>query len=148
MPAWSAGEIRGRAYLRIGFDVTNLDRGAEPVVAFHNQRRTAERHVKEGKNAIKRTCLSRLRRPQQRRPAPASCAHLQTRQLHADAGVAKGRGTLVADHPEEETDQDRRKDRQPRPLRHIPDARDAVSRALFEDILRLIDGLPGKASPA
>ena len=40
------------------FIVTNLSRPAERVVAFYNQRGTAEQWIKEGKNAIKWTRLS------------------------------------------------------------------------------------------
>ena len=43
---------------RIGFVVTNLSRLAERVVAFYNQRGTAEQWIKEGKNAINWTRLS------------------------------------------------------------------------------------------
>ncbi len=43
---------------RVGFIVTNLSRPAVRVVAFYNQRGTAEQHIKEGKNAIKWTRLS------------------------------------------------------------------------------------------
>ena len=42
----------------VGFIVTNLSRPAERVVAFYNQRGTAEQWIKEGKNAIKWTRLS------------------------------------------------------------------------------------------
>jgi len=52
---WLPGEL----YPRVGFIVTNLSRPAERVVAFYNQRGTAEQHIKEGKNAIKWTRLSR-----------------------------------------------------------------------------------------
>ena len=45
-------------YPRVGFIVTNLNRRAERVVAFYNQRGTAEQHIKEGKNAINWTRLS------------------------------------------------------------------------------------------
>ena len=38
--------------------VTNLTRPAERVVAFYNQRGTAEQHIKKGKNAIRWTRLS------------------------------------------------------------------------------------------
>ena len=54
---WHPGEL----YPHFGFIVTNLSRPAERVVAFHNQRGTAEQHIKEGKNAIKwtrRSCRS------------------------------------------------------------------------------------------
>ena len=48
----------GQLYPTVGFIVTNLTRPAERVVAFYNQRGTAEQHIKEGKNAIVRTRLS------------------------------------------------------------------------------------------
>lgn len=51
---WHPGEL----YPRVGFIVTNLSRSAERVVAFYNQRGTAEQHIKEDKNAIKWTRLS------------------------------------------------------------------------------------------
>ncbi len=51
---WYPGEL----YPRVGFIVTNLSRPAERVVAFYNQRGTAEQWIKEGKNAIKWTRLS------------------------------------------------------------------------------------------
>ena len=57
---WHPGEL----YPRVGLDplrgssVTNLSRPAERVVAFYNQRGTAEQWIKEGKNAIKWTRLS------------------------------------------------------------------------------------------
>src|SRR5258708_182984 len=51
---WHPGEL----YPRVGFFVTNLARPAERVVAFYNQRGTAEQWIKEGKGAIKWTRLS------------------------------------------------------------------------------------------
>lgn len=51
---WHWGEL----YPRVGFIVTNLSRPAERVVAFYNQRGTAEQWIKEGKNAINWTRLS------------------------------------------------------------------------------------------
>ena len=51
---WHPGEL----YPRVGFIVTNLARPAERVVAFYNQRGTAENWIKEGKRAIKWTRLS------------------------------------------------------------------------------------------
>ena len=48
----------GELYPRVGFIVTNLARPAERVVAFYNQRGTAEQWIKEGKGAIKWTRLS------------------------------------------------------------------------------------------
>jgi len=51
---WHPGELCPR----VGFIVTNLSRPAKRVVAFYNQRGTAEQHIKEGKNAIVWTRLS------------------------------------------------------------------------------------------
>ena len=51
---WHPGEL----YPRVGFIITNLARPAERVVAFYNQRGTAEQWITEGKNAIKWTRLS------------------------------------------------------------------------------------------
>ena len=51
---WHSGEL----YPRVGFIVTNLARPAERVVAFYNQRGTAEQWIREGKGAIKWTRLS------------------------------------------------------------------------------------------
>jgi hypothetical protein len=65
----------------------------------------------------------------QRRPAPASCAGLQSRQLHADPGVAEGGGALVADHHQGEAGQDRRQGRRSWPLRHVPDGRGCGARS-------------------
>ena len=51
---WHPGEL----YPRVGFIVTNLARPANRIVAFYNQRGTAEQWIKEGKNALKWTRLS------------------------------------------------------------------------------------------
>ncbi len=51
---WHPGEL----YPRVGFIVTNLSRPPERIVAFYNQRGTAEQWIKEGKNAVKWTRLS------------------------------------------------------------------------------------------
>src|SRR5215831_12262532 len=50
---WHPGEL----YRRVDFIVTNLARSAQRVVAFYNQRGTAEQCIKEGKGAIKWTRL-------------------------------------------------------------------------------------------
>ena len=116
---WHPGEL----YPRVGFIVTNLARPAERVVAFYNQRGTAEQWIKEGKGAIKWTRLSC-------RTFAANAVRLQLHALaynlgnfHADAGDAEDGGAVVADQPAREADQDRRQGRQPRPLRHVPDGR-------------------------
>src|SRR5918998_121739 len=51
---WHPGEL----YPRVGFLVTNLCRPPERVVAFDNQRGTAEQWIREGKNAVRWTRLS------------------------------------------------------------------------------------------
>ena len=54
---WHPGEL----YPRVGFLVTNLCRPPESIVAFYNQRGTAEQWIREGKNAAKwtrRSCRS------------------------------------------------------------------------------------------
>jgi hypothetical protein len=51
---WHPGEL----FPRVGFIVSNLLRRSKNVVAFYNQRGTAEQRIKEGKNAIKWTRLS------------------------------------------------------------------------------------------
>ena len=51
---WHPGEL----YPRVGFIATNMTRPAERVVAFYNQRGTAEQYIKEGKNAVTWTRLS------------------------------------------------------------------------------------------
>ena len=57
---WHPGELVPRVGLDPlrGSSVTSLTRPAERVVAFYNQRGTAEQHIKEGKNAIRWTRLS------------------------------------------------------------------------------------------
>ena len=50
---WHPGEL----HPCVGFIIANLARPAERVVAFHNQRGTAEQWIREGKNAIKGTRL-------------------------------------------------------------------------------------------
>lgn len=51
---WHPGELTPR----VGFIVTNLTRPANRIVAFYNQRGTAEQWIKEGKNALKWARLS------------------------------------------------------------------------------------------
>jgi hypothetical protein len=100
---WHPGEL----YTCVGFIVTNLVRPAERVVAFYNQRGTAEHWIKEGKGAMKWTRLSG-------RSFAANAVRLQ---LHAlaynlgnlmDAGDAQGGGAVVTDQSAGEADQDRR----------------------------------------
>ena len=57
------------------------------------------------------------------RPPSASCACLQPRQFHANAGDAQGGGAVVTSQPARQADQDRCQGRQPWPLRHLPNGR-------------------------
>ncbi len=75
--------------------------------------------------------------PRQCRLAPASRPGLQSRQLHANAGFAKGGGTLVADDITREAGQDRCKSGQPWPLRHIPIGRGGYIEKLVPENLSL-----------
>jgi hypothetical protein len=77
----------GELYPRVGFIVTNLARPVERVVAFYNQRGTAEQWIKEGKAAIKWTRLSC-------RTFAGNAVRLQ---LHASAWSSAGMGSIAAD---------------------------------------------------
>jgi len=63
----------GQLFPTIGFVVTNRSLPDERVLAFYNDRGTAEQHIKEGKYALKWTRLSCMR-------FVANCVRLQ---LHA-----------------------------------------------------------------
>jgi hypothetical protein len=103
----SGGERR-ELYPRVGFIVTNLARPAERVVAFYNQRGTAEQWIKE----VDPTVMPHLRR--QRGAPPVPRTGVQSRQLHAHAGDAEDGGAVVADQLAREADQDRRQGQKPR----------------------------------
>ena len=51
----------GELFPRVGFIVTNRSLPNERVLAFYNERGTAEQHIKEGKYALKWTRLSCMR---------------------------------------------------------------------------------------
>jgi hypothetical protein len=85
---------------------------------------------------------------QQRGPTPASRPGLQSGQLHADACVAEGGGTLVADHAREKLVKIGAK-----VVRHgryvtFQLAEVAVSKILFQKILTLIDDIRRSPVPA
>ena len=48
----------GELFPRVGFIVTNLEADSRAVVRFYNKQGTAERWIKEGKQAVKMTRLS------------------------------------------------------------------------------------------
>jgi hypothetical protein len=76
---------------------------------------------RQGRDQVDAAVMPFLRR--QRRPSSAPRAGLQAWQFHADACDAQDGGTVVADQPAREADQDRRQSRQPWPLRHLPNGR-------------------------
>jgi Transposase DDE domain group 1 len=111
---WHPGEL----YPRVGYIVTNLARPAERVVAFYNQRGTAEQWIREGKGAIKWTRLSC-------RTFAANAVRLQLHLLAYNLGnFLRTLAMPKAAAPwslAREADQDRRKGCQSWPLRHVPD---------------------------
>jgi hypothetical protein len=115
---WHPGEL----YPRVGFIVANLARSAERIVAFYNQRNTAEQLDQTGKSAIKWTRLS-------------------CRTFAANA-------VRLHDEPQRKADQDRCESRQPRPLCHFPDPEVAVSRQMFAGTLSLVARLRAPPAPA
>jgi hypothetical protein len=133
---WHPNEL----YPRVGFIVSNLARPAERVVAFYNQRGTAEQWIKEGKGAIKWTRLSC-------RSFAANAVRLQLHALAYNLGnfmrtlampktaeswsLTSLRGAKVVSHGRYVTFQM---------------AEVAVSRQTFQEILSLIARL--RASPA
>ncbi len=140
---WHPGEL----YPRVGFIVTNLSRPAERVVAFYNQRGTAEQWIKEGKNAINWTRLS--------------CHGFRNNevrlQLHVLAyNIGNFLRTLAlpdeVEHWSMTTLREKLIKIGARVVRHgryvtFQLAEVAVPRRLFAEILRLIDGLRPKVAP-
>jgi hypothetical protein len=141
---WHPGEL----YPRVGFIVTNLSRPAERVVAFYNQRGTAEQWIKEGKNAIRWTRLScrKFRNNEVRLQLHALAYNLGNfmRTLALPEAVKHWSltslreklvkiGAKVARHG-----------------RYVifQMAEVAVPKELFQEILRLIDGLRPRPAPA
>ena len=122
-------------------------RPAKRVVAFYNQRGTAEQHIKEGKNAIRWTRLS--------------CQKFRNNevrlQLHALAyNMGNFLRTLAlpdeVEHWSMTTLRDKLIKIGARVVRHgryvtFQLAEVAISRRLFAEILRLIDGLRPKPAP-
>ena len=115
---WHPGEL----FPRVGFIVTNLTRPAEQVVAFYNKRGTCEQWIKEGKGAIKWTRLSAGHSPR----TPFGSSFIRWPKISAISCARwrrPSRSRMVTDEPQGEAHQDRRKGRQPRPLRRISDGR-------------------------
>ena len=137
----------GKLMAEVGLIVTNLSRPAERVVWFYNQRGTAEQHIKEGKNAINWTRLS----------CHSFRSNAVRLQLHVLAhNLANFMRTLAlpteAEHWSLTTLREKlikigaKVVRQGRCIT-FQLAEVAVSRALFDDILRLIDGLRPRPAP-
>ena len=141
---WHPGEL----YPRVRFIVTNLSRPAERVVAFYNQRGTAEQYIKEGKNAIRWTRLSC-------RKFDHNVVRLQ---LHALAyNLGNFMRTLALPEAVEQWSLTTLRDKLikigAKIVRHgryvtFQMAEVAVPRDLFADILRRIDRLRPEPAPA
>jgi hypothetical protein len=141
---WPPGEL----YPRVGFIVTNMTRPAERVVAFYNQRGTAEQWIKEGKNAVKWTRL----------PCCSFAAIAVRLQLHALAyNLANFMRTLALPEAVKQWSLTSLKEKLikigAKVVCHgryviFQMAEVAVPKELFQEILRLIDGLRPRPAPA
>ena len=141
---WHPGEL----YPRVGFIVTNLSRPAERVVAFYNQRGTAEQWIKEGKGAIKWTRLSC-------RTFAANAVRLQ---LHALAyNLGNFLRTLATPEPIKDWSLTSLREKLIKVGAKLVShgryvafqmAKVAIPRALFAEILRLIGALRPQPPPA
>jgi len=141
---WRPGELCPT----VGFIITNLSRPAERVVAFYNQRGTAEQWIKEGKNAIKWTRLS----------CCTFAANAVRLQLHALAyNLGNFMRTLALPEAVEQWSLTSLREKLvkigAKVVRHgryviFQMAEVAVPRFMFQQILRLIDGLRRKPAPA
>jgi hypothetical protein len=140
---WHPGEL----YPRVGFIVTNMTRPAERVVGFYNQRGTAEQWIKEGKNAVKWTRLS----------CCSFAANAVRLQLHALAyNVANFMRTLALPEAVKQWSLTSLREKLvkigAKVVRHgryviFQMAEVAVPKELFQEILRLIDGLRPRPVP-
>jgi len=141
---WHPGEL----YPRVGFIVTNLSRPAERVVVFYNQRGTAEQWIKEGKNAVKWTRLS----------CCSFTANAVRLQLHALAyNLTNFMRTLALPEAVKQWSLTSLREKLikigAKIVRHgryviFQMAEVAVPKELFQEILRLIEGLRLRPAPA
>jgi hypothetical protein len=141
---WHPSEL----YPRVGFIVTNLSRSAERIVAFYNKRGTAEQWIKEGKGAIKWTRLSC-------RTFAANAVRLQ---LHAFAyNLGNFLRTLATPEPIKDWSLTTLKEKLikigAKIISHgrivaFQMAEVAISRQMFQEILRLIAELRPMPLPA
>jgi hypothetical protein len=140
--------IEGELYPRVGFIVTNMTRPAERVVAFYNQRGTAEQWIKEGKNAVKWTRLS----------CCSFAANAVRLQLHALAyNLANFMRTLALPDAVKQWSLTSLREKLVKIGAKVvchgryvifQMAEVAVPKELFQEILRLIDGLRPRPAPA
>ena len=138
----------GQLYPTVGFIVINLSRPAERVVVFYNKRGTAEQHIKEGKNALKWTRLS----------CCSFAANAVRLQLHALAyNLANFMRTLALPEAVKRWSLTSLREKLvkigAKVVRHgryviFQMAEVAAPRELFQEILRLIDGLRPRPAPA
>ncbi len=133
----------GELFPRVGFIVTNRSLPNERVLAFYNERGTAEQHIKEGKYALKWTRLSCMR----------FAANAVRLQLHALAyNLANFLRTLATPEAIERWSLTSLRERLiktgARLVRHgryaiFQMAEVAIPRQVFASILALINGLRG-----
>jgi Transposase DDE domain group 1 len=138
----------GQLYPTVGFIVTNLSRPAERVLAFYNQRGTAEQWIKEGKNAVKWTRLS----------CCSFAAYAVRLQLHALAyNLGNFLRTLALPEAVKQWSLTSLKEKLikigEKVVSHghyviLQMAEVAVPKELFQEILRLIDGLRPRLATA
>ncbi len=138
----------GELFPRVGFIVTNRSLPNERVLAFYNDRGTAEQHIKEGKQAIKWTRLSCMR----------FAANAVRLQLHALAyNLANFLRTLATPEAVETWSLTSLRERLiktgARLVRHaryavFQFAEAALPRKVFAGVLDLINGLRGPPAEA
>jgi hypothetical protein len=138
----------GQLYPTVGFIVTNLSRPAEWVLTFYNQRGTAEQWIKEGKNAVKWTRLS----------CCSFAAYAVRLQLHALAyNLGNFLRTLALPEAVKQWSLTSLKEKLikigEKVVSHgryviLQMAEVAVPKELFQEILRLIDGLRPRLAKA
>ena len=138
----------GELFARVGFIITNRSLPNERVLAFYNDRGTAEQHIKEGKHAVRWTRLSCMR----------FLANAVRLQLHALAyNLANFLRTLVlpkeVEHWSPTSLRERLIKTGARLVRHaryavFQMAEAALPRAIFVGILGLINGLRGPPAEA
>ncbi len=133
----------GELFPRVGFIVTNRSLPNERVLAFYNDRGTAEQHIKEGEHALEWTRLACMR----------FAANAVRLQLHALAySPANFLRTLVSPEPIENWSLTSLRERLvktgARLVRHaryavFQLAEAALPREVFAGVLSLINGLRG-----